>query len=428
MPPLVLIGLAAVALWSLVSHRFERWGIAGPAALIALGALTTGWNVTAFAEAIDTQVSANVVELILAILLFTDAMEVRGRGLFGGERNATLRLLLIALPLSILLAAVVSVFLIPDALLVALVIACIVMPIDLAPAARMLKLGSLPPRVRSILTIEGGYNDGLVAPFFGMSLAMAVAITKAIDAQPGDQNRILDQGIEDFARVFVNAAPSILAAIAVGIALGTGLGLAVRRLHRAGWAGDAGIRLVTMLLPLIAFGITTSIPEINANGFVAAFVTGLAYRIMRTRGMEVRSIPHTELRFIDEVGVLTTNFVWFMLGGTMLVAFAGGVDWRLIVFAVLALTVLRIGPVYLSLLRSTVPRRDRLLIGALGPRGTASIVFTLIAYNALPSGSMEADFVLVVAVATVVGSVIIHGVIAPALLDGWGRRRGSVTS
>ncbi|MFZ4843754.1 cation:proton antiporter [Mycetocola saprophilus] len=425
MPPLVLIGLAAVALWSLVSHRFERWGIAGPAALIALGALTTGWNVTAFAEAIDTQVSANVVELILAILLFTDAMEVRGRGLFGGERNATLRLLLIALPLSILLAAVVSVFLIPDALLVALVIACIVMPIDLAPAARMLKLGSLPPRVRSILTIEGGYNDGLVAPFFGMSLAMAVAITKAIDAQPGDQNRILDQGIEDFARVFVNAAPSILAAIAVGIALGTGLGLAVRRLHRAGWASDAGIRLVTMLLPLIAFGITTSIPEINANGFVAAFVTGLAYRIMRTRGMEVRSIPHTELRFIDEVGVLTTNFVWFMLGGTMLVAFSGGVDWRLIVFAVLALTVLRIGPVYLSLLRSTVPRRDRLLIGALGPRGTASIVFTLIAYNALPSGSMEADFVLVVAVATVVGSVIIHGVIAPALLDGWGRRRGS---
>ncbi|WP_043321590.1 cation:proton antiporter [Mycetocola saprophilus] len=427
MPPLVLIGLAAVALWSLVSHRFERWGIAGPAALIALGALTTGWNVTAFAEAIDTQVSANVVELILAILLFTDAMEVRGRGLFGGERNATLRLLLIALPLSILLAAVVSVFLIPDALLVALVIACIVMPIDLAPAARMLKLGSLPPRVRSILTIEGGYNDGLVAPFFGMSLAMAVAITKAIDAQPGDQNRILDQGIEDFARVFVNAAPSILAAIAVGIALGTGLGLAVRRLHRAGWASDAGIRLVTMLLPLIAFGITTSIPEINANGFVAAFVTGLAYRIMRTRGMEVRSIPHTELRFIDEVGVLTTNFVWFMLGGTMLVAFSGGVDWRLIVFAVLALTVLRIGPVYLSLLRSTVPRRDRLLIGALGPRGTASIVFTLIAYNALPSGSMEADFVLVVAVATVVGSVIIHGVIAPALLDGWGRRRGSVS-
>ncbi|WP_422762107.1 cation:proton antiporter [Mycetocola saprophilus] len=408
-----------------MSHRFERWGIAGPAALIALGALTTGWNVTAFAEAIDTQVSANVVELILAILLFTDAMEVRGRGLFGGERNATLRLLLIALPLSILLAAVVSVFLIPDALLVALVIACIVMPIDLAPAARMLKLGSLPPRVRSILTIEGGYNDGLVAPFFGMSLAMAVAITKAIDAQPGDQNRILDQGIEDFARVFVNAAPSILAAIAVGIALGTGLGLAVRRLHRAGWASDAGIRLVTMLLPLIAFGITTSIPEINANGFVAAFVTGLAYRIMRTRGMEVRSIPHTELRFIDEVGVLTTNFVWFMLGGTMLVAFSGGVDWRLIVFAVLALTVLRIGPVYLSLLRSTVPRRDRLLIGALGPRGTASIVFTLIAYNALPSGSMEADFVLVVAVATVVGSVIIHGVIAPALLDGWGRRRGS---
>lgn len=425
MPPLVLIGLAAVAVWSLVSHRFERWGIAGPAALIVLGALTTVWNVPAFAAAIDTEVSSRVVELILAILLFTDAMEVRGRGLFGGERNATLRLLLIALPLSIMLAALISVFLVPDALLVALVIACVVMPIDLAPAARMLRLGSLSPRVRSILTIEGGYNDGLVAPFFGMSLAVSVAIIKAIEAQPGDQNRILDQGAEDFARVFANAAPSILAAIAVGITLGTCLGLAVRHLHRVGWASDAGIRLVTMLLPLIAFGTAAVIPEINANGFVAAFVTGLAYRIMRTRGMEVRSIPHTELRFIDEVGVLTTNFVWFMLGGTMLVAFSGGVEWTLIVFALLALTLLRIGPVYLSLLRSTVGRRDRLLIGALGPRGTASIVFALLAYNALPSGSTEADYVLVIAVATVVGSVLIHGVVAPAVLGEIDRRRGS---
>lgn len=427
MPPLVLIGLAAVAVWSLVSHRFERWGIAGPAVLIALGALTTVWNVPAFAAAIDTEVSSRVVELILAILLFTDAMEVRGRGLFGGERNATLRLLLIALPLSIGLAALVSFFLIPDALLVALVIACIVMPIDLAPAARMLKLGGLPPRVRSILTIEGGYNDGLVAPFFGMSLAVSVAITQALEAQPGEQDRILHQGAEDFVRAFANAAPSILAAITVGVALGTGLGLAVRFLHRAGWASEAGIRLVTMLLPLIAFGIAASIPDIDANGFVAAFVTGLAYRITRTRGMEVRSIPHTELRFIDEVGVLTTNFVWFMLGGTMLVAFSGGVEWELIVFAVLALTVVRIGPVYLALLRSTVPRRNRVLIGALGPRGTASIVFALLAYNALPEGSEEADYVLVIAVATVVGSVIIHGVIAPALLEGWSRRRGSAS-
>ena len=44
MPPFVLIGLAAVMLWSVVSHRFERWGVAGPAMLLVLGAATTVWN------------------------------------------------------------------------------------------------------------------------------------------------------------------------------------------------------------------------------------------------------------------------------------------------------------------------------------------------------------------------------------------------
>jgi NhaP-type Na+/H+ or K+/H+ antiporter len=103
-----------------------------------------------------------------------------------------------------------------------------------------------------------------------------------------------------------------------------------------------------------------------------------------------------------------------MLGGAALLAFTIGFDWRVLVLAILALTVLRIIPVYLSLLGKSVGRRDRLLIGALGPRGTATIVFGLLAYNALPDE--EGNLVLLLTVVTVVGSVLLHGVAAPLLL------------
>jgi NhaP-type Na+/H+ or K+/H+ antiporter len=120
------------------------------------------------------------------------------------------------------------------------------------------------------------------------------------------------------------------------------------------------------------------------------------------------------LQLVEEMGVLTTSIIWFMLGGAALLAFTIGFDWRVLVLAILALTVLRIIPVYLSLLGKSVGRRDRLLIGALGPRGTATIVFGLLAYNALPDE--EGNLVLLLTVVTVVGSVLLHGVAAPLLL------------
>ncbi|MDQ4214921.1 cation:proton antiporter [Microbacterium sp. ASV81] len=416
MSPLVLVGLVAVLLWSLVAHRFERWGVAGPAALLVLGAAAIAGNIPAFASAIDTEASEKVVEVILAIILFVDATEVRGGGIFGGEGRVTLRLVLIALPLSLILAVVVAVWMIPESIVVILALVCVIMPTDFAPAARILRLAHVPPRVRQILNVESGYNDGLISPIFAMSLAISVALTELVRAHPSEQEKILTDGLEKIADAFVTAVPASVVAIAVGIVLGFVFGWAVRVLHRRGFANDAGIRFVMLLLPLVAFGAAVEIPAVHANGFVAAFVAGLVYRIARTKGIPDRAIPHDELLLVDEIGVLTTNFVWFMLGGTTLVAFVTGVDPLVIVLALLALTVLRIGPVYLSLMGSSIAPRDRLLIGALGPRGTASIVFGLLAYNALPTDSPEADFVLDVMVVTVVGSVLLHGVLAPLVL------------
>ena len=60
-----------------------------------------------------------------------------------------------------------------------------------------------------------------------------------------------------------------------------------------------------LLVPLIAYGIAT-LPGISANGFVAAFVAGIAYRFARIRKLAEREIyreitSRTPLLLLDDV-------------------------------------------------------------------------------------------------------------------------------
>jgi NhaP-type Na+/H+ or K+/H+ antiporter len=248
-----------------------------------------------------------------------------------------------------------------------------------------------------------------------MSLALAVIWSTITNTPESDLTEdTLEGPAAQFLAAFVNAVPATVIAVVIGIVLGAGIGYLVRIARARSTADALGARYVMLILPLVAYGVA-SIPVFNANGFVAAFVAGIGYRLTRTRGHRAEGIDHSELLLVEEVGALAANFVWFVLGGAMLVVVVSGVDWWMLLFAVLALTLLRIVPVYLSLLRSSVGRADRLLIGALGPRGTASIVFGLLAYNALPED--DGVTVLTVMVATVVGSILLHGLAAPLILN-----------
>lgn len=123
---------------------------------------------------------------------------------------------------------------------------------------------------------------------------------------------------------------------------------------------------------------------------------------------------HTEVMLVEEVGTLAANLVWFVLGAMTVVVVLDGFDPRLLLVALLALTVFRVVPVYVSMLGSSVSWRDRTALGFIGPRGTATIVFGLLAFAKLPEP--EAYDVLAVMVFTVVGSIALHGVLAPQIV------------
>jgi NhaP-type Na+/H+ or K+/H+ antiporter len=385
---------AVVACWSLLARRLEQWRITAPIFLVLAGVAASFTIERGLADALDGHVAERVAELILAVLLFVDATDVRG-GLFGKEPRSAVRVLFIALPLSLVLAVLLGLWLLPDldwAMLV--VVACVVMPIDFAPAASILRDERIPERVRDLLNVEGGYNDGIVSPLFIFALVLAGDTSHAVT--PWD--------------ALSSAVPQAIKGIVVGICVGAVLAAAANVAGRRGFMTGQSRRLILVAAPLLSYGLSVGI---GGNGFVSAFVCGIAIRYLwHTPGIR------DDLELIDDIGFVLTAAMWFVIGAVAVLALSS-VPWRVMVFCLLALTLVRMVPVAMALLGTTFSWHDRLLIGWLGPRGTTSIVFGLLAFNALADHEQADSLTMVVVV--VLGSVVLHGLGAPAAAHAYAR-------
>lgn len=378
-----LIAIVVIVGWSLVAGRLSRLQISGAFLMVVAGIVIGLTTNNSIGNALDTDVAEPVVELILALLLFVDAIEVRG-GYFAGERRTSFRLLLVAMPLSVAAATLLGLALLPSMSVgVALLIACVVIPMDLTPATSLVRDHRFPTRLRHLLNIESGYNDGIIAPIFIFALTLA-----------GDHKHAASP-----AEALEMAVPSALwAALA-----GSVIGLITARLTNLsvlrGLATEQSVRISLVLIPILAYGCSV---QLGGNGFVAAFVCGIAYKATRKNGP-----GDEELRLADDVSALAALTMWFVFGCAAVLVFELGFVWQIVVLGLAALTVLRIVPVYLALMRTDIGPRDRLLLGVLGPRGTASIVFGLLAFNELDG--MVADETLYAMTVTVLASVVLHG-------------------
>jgi NhaP-type Na+/H+ or K+/H+ antiporter len=154
-------------------------------------------------------------------------------------------------------------------------------------------------------------------------------------------------------------------------------------------------------LALLAYSLAV---ELGGNGFIAAFVGGLAFGALLPAG------EHDEtLEFDAQTGELVSLVVWFLFGAVMVSAL-DGVTWRTVVFVVLGLTAVRMAPVAASLAGSGLSWVTVGFIGWFGPRGLASLVFGLIAFDSLSGPT--ADVVVSAVTLTVLVSVVAHGITA----------------
>jgi NhaP-type Na+/H+ or K+/H+ antiporter len=242
----------------------------------------------------------------------------------------------------------------------------------------------LPSRIRQGLNVESGLNDGVCVPLLIIFLTIA-------QAEEGIGH------IEPFRVVLEEIGFGAIGGVAAGVLGAWVLG----RFAARGWMEGTWQQINAVATPLLAYTVAVAL---GGSRFIAAFVAGIIFGVVAGERGE-----HST--FLAEQSGELLNAVTFLLFGAVLLgpAFAE-LDWRVALYAVASLTVVRMLPVAISLLGTGMRQVTVGFLGWFGPRGLASIVFVLILVEEteLP----ERWLMVTVVTWTVALSVYAHGLSA----------------
>lgn len=383
--------LLLVFLWCLCSRRMERFDITAPAAFVVLG-LLLGAGTGVLDLTVSRETGKVLAEITLVWVLFTDAARLSFRAL-RPELGLYVRLLGIGLPLCAGLGALLAAVLLPGVSgWAALYVGAALAPTDAALGATMMVNPEVPARIRRVINVESGLNDGIVTPL------VMVALAGVAEAEGGAGPHAPE-----------HAVVQLVIGAAYGAALGLAAGWLLRTTLRSGWAAEDFAGAGVLALALLGY---FSALVIGGNGFVAAFVGGLAFGT-------AHGAPPRVLLYVEQSGALLSVLVWLLFGALLLPDAFDYFTWQAVLYAVLSLTVIRMVPVALSLIGSGLDARTVLFVGWFGPRGLASIIFGLLAVEELKGPDVRA--VVPVVACTVLLSVIAHGLTSAPLASRYGR-------
>ncbi|MFF9016903.1 cation:proton antiporter [Streptomyces sp. NPDC014870] len=358
-----------------------------------------------------------LLEAALTLVLFTDAMTVRRRDLTSGGFLPR-RLLGIGLLLSIVAGWLLAWPLLPGLTMWELALLGVILaPTDAALGKSAMSDPRVPGLVRQGLNVESGLNDGMVLPFFVVVLAAIPGTSYAAEGAAGTFWRAL-------------VLSTVLGLLVGGIG-GRLLGAARAR----GWVTKEWGQVYVLAVAVASYELAV---VVDGSGFIAAWVAGFAFGHALRHAPAVPSLPDGERRgeragrdetpeFAENLGGLLASISLLLFGAVLLGPTLEHLTWRIVVYALLSLTVVRMVPVALSLLGSGLRAPTVAYIGWFGPRGLASVVLGLLMVEEHVPGTELMGRVVAVTVAL---SVLLHGVSAPAFAERYGRwyRRAAETA
>jgi len=389
---------AVTAGYALVSRRLATTAVSAPMVFAGFGVAIGPVGLGLVDLGHDAGPVLTLVEGALTLVLLTDAMTVRRQDLrVGGFLPG--RLLGIGLVLTIGAGWLLAWPLLPGLTAWELaLLGTILAPTDAALGKTAVSSPRVPTLVRNGLKVESGLNDGMALPFFVLFLA----------ALPGTH-----ASQEGVAGVFWRA---LVVSTALGLAVG-GLGGWLLSWSRArGWVG--GVWRQVFVLAVAAGSYTVAV-VVDGSGFIAAWVAGFAFGVSQRRARTAEAPAdsrHTAV-LAEQLAELLASLSFLLFGAVLLGPALEHLDWRVLTYAVLSLTVVRILPVALSLAGSRLALPTVAYIGWFGPRGLASVVFGLLVVEEHVPGVQLLGRVIAVTVAL---SILLHGTSAAVLAERYG--------
>jgi sodium/hydrogen antiporter len=246
----------------------------------------------------------------------------------------------------------------------AALIATILAPTDAALGLAVVTNKAVPVRIRRALNVESGLNEGIATPLVTLFIAIVAA-----EEDLGDTA----WGLEALKQIGL----AIVAAIVVGYLGGKLLAFANERK----WTSDVFDQIAILALALLAY---QGFVAIGGNGFIAAFVGGILF------GAATRQRLAEPVQFAERIGLSGSFLLWSIFGALFVGALlTDDFSPQPILYAILSLTVIRMLPVAIALIGTHLRPTTLAFMGWFGPRGLASVVFTLLALEEIEPGESK---------------------------------------
>ena len=312
-----------------------------------------------------------LAEVALFSVLFTDGMQAGIRDLRRAWRLPG-RALLLGLPLTFLFITLLGRGLAGLPWTHAMLVGVALSPTDPVFASAIVGREEVPWRLRQLLNVESGLNDGLALPVVLVMLGVAGA-----------------EQVE-------------LATLAGEVALGIGVGIVVP-LIALGLERLKPLEAVHVYEPILAFAIGLLIFAIcavtHANEFLAAFFGGVTIASLS---------PDVRRQFYEFGELLVELFklgALLYFGALISLSFFGSFGVGDYFFAVLVILIARPLAIGLSMLGGEIDWREWIAAAWFGPKGFASVVYAILI---LKSGVANAEPLFQLMAVTIALSIVAH--------------------
>jgi len=396
---MTILGVILVILgYGYYSKLLNRFNITGPMVFVTVGILLSPLFFGKTSLHLEGEIVQTMAEIALVVVLFADASTLNVRR-FGRGWRIPFRMLTLALPLTILFAYGAALLFFPEqSHLYLLLLALFLAPTDAALGKAVVTDPLVPEKIRSVINVESGLNDGFVFPV----LITVVALIHA--------------GHEQLSGGWIGY---VLQQIALGLAGGAVVGWLgswqIRLSIRHDWLEHSYRNLIPFALAIFAYYFSEFI---GGNGYIGAFIAGMVM------GNMAHELHENIEAFLESEGELLILIIFTLFGLVIVPHVVHTWNLEVLIYALLSLTLFRMLPVALSLFGLGLDTPTKLFVGWFGPRGIASILYMMIVVREL--GGIEGHETIYGTVTlTVLLSIFAHGLSAKPLARWYAKRVGS---